>query len=428
MKPVKIILCIALVTLMMLMGTACDVLLALPANPDGVTAETLMPNTDPTQTNAEEITDQQEAPEEEITDQGGTPNEETAEAETSACAHVYEEWVIDQEPALGVEGVKHTTCTVCGALYEETIEMLYSQGLDIISNQNGTCRVNSIGTCTDTTIVIPPTYNGDRVTYIWGFAFRNCTELTSVIIPDSVTGIGNEAFRGCTALTFVDIPDGIQSIGFSMFEGCVNLIEKENGIHYVDGWVVGCDSMTKEAVVRENTVGIANSSFYSCPYLTSIVIPASVTRLSESALAHCLNLTSITVAEGNPVYYSDGNCIIEKANKTLVAGCKTSVIPQDGSVAHIGEYAFQECTELTSIVIPDGVTSIDQYAFYDCAGITSVIIPDSVAGIDQYAFCRCQRLTDIYFTGTESEWNAISKGSAWDDGTGSYTVHYNYVP
>ena len=74
------------------------------------------------------------------------------------------------------------------------------------------------------------------------------------------------------------------------------------------------------------------------------------------------------------------------------------------------------------------MTSIGGSAFYNCTGLTSVVIGDSVTSIGRYAFSDCTSLTDIYYTGTEDEWNAIEKGSYWNSTTGSYTIHYNYVP
>lgn len=80
---------------------------------------------------------------------------------------------------------------------------------------------------------------------------------------------------------------------------------------------------------------------------------------------------SLTVDEANTVYHSDGNCLIVTATKTLIAGCNTSVIPFDGSVEVIGEYAFYNRKNLTSINIPDAVTTINRYAFYG-SGLTTV--------------------------------------------------------
>ena len=72
--------------------------------------------------------------------------------------------------------------------------------------------------------------------------------------------------------------------------------------------------------------------------------------------------------------------------------------------------------------------SIGEYAFTGCMSLPSIVIPDSVTSIGAWAFGNCYSLTDIYFTGTESEWNAITKGSDWDSGTPAYTLHFNYVP
>ena len=90
---------------------------------------------------------------------------------------------------------------------------------------------------------------------------------------------------------------------------------------------------------------------------------------------NCGDLESLTVAEGNPVYHSAGNCIIETATGMLIQGCNNSVIPTDGSVTSIGSYAFQGCDSLTSVTIPDSVTSIGSYAFYECDSLESITIP-----------------------------------------------------
>ena len=95
-----------------------------------------------------------------------------------------------------------------------------------------------------------------------------------------------------------------------------------------------------------------------------------------------------------------GNCLIETANKTLVLGCKNSVIPTDGSV-----------------------TSISRSAFYGCTGLTSITIPNSITSIGSHAFYKCTNLTSITFDGTVEQWNAISKDSDWDSYTGNYIIY-----
>ena len=204
-------------------------------------------------------------------------------------------------------------------------------------------------------VVIPQTvtYNSKTysVTTIGDHAFCDCDGLTSITIPNSVTTIGSSAFLGCSGLKSIEIPNSVTTIGDYAFQCCYGL--------------------------------------------TSIEIPNSVTTIGDYAFGSCDGLTSIIVEEGNAVYDSRENCnaIIETQTKTLIAGCKNTIIP--GSVTSIGNYAFHECTGLTSVTIPNSVTTIGNDAFYKCTGLTSIEIPNSVTTIGDYAFCKCTGLTSI---------------------------------
>ena len=127
--------------------------------------------------------------------------------------------------------------------------------------------------------------------------------------------------------------------------------------------ITGCDTEVSGELVIPETIGgcavtgIGEIAFMNCKKITAVTIPAGVKAIGMGAFSACENLMSIVVAEGNRVYHSAGNCLIETASKKLVNGCSFSVIPADGSVTSIGDGAFMACS-FTSITVPNGVTYI----------------------------------------------------------------------
>ena len=196
-----------------------------------------------------------------------------------------------------------------------------------------------------TTAAIPEsvTYGGTTysVTSIGEKAFKYCSSLTSITIPNSVTSIGESAFSGCSTLTSITIPNSVTSIGSSAFENCSSLT-----------------SIT----IPNSVTSIGDYTFRSCSALTSITIPNSVTSIGQEAFGRCSSLTSITIPN---------------------------------SVTSIGEEAFRYCSALTSITIPNSVTSIGRYAFEGCSSLTSITIPESVTSIGFAAFGNCSSLTSL---------------------------------
>ena len=285
------------------------------------------------------------------------------------------------------------------------------------------------------------------VTGIGRDAFRDCSSLTSVTIPNSVTSIGDDAFWGCSGLTSVTIPNSVTSIGDYAFSGVLNIVYEgsatgspwgaKNVNGYVDGYLVysdstktvllGCSSAAIGEIIIPNSVtSIGSSAFYGCSGLTSVTIPNSVTSIGYEAFSNCSSLTSIIIPNSvtsigyaafagcwgltSPVYnahvfafmptsYSGAYTIpdgIESIAGRAFSGCSglTSVtIPN--SVTSIGDYAFIGCTGLTSVTIPNSVTSIGGDAFYNCRGLTSVTIPNSVTSIGGSAFRDCSSLTSV---------------------------------
>ena len=209
------------------------------------------------------------------------------------------------------------------------------------------------------------------LTSIGSNTFYGCSALASVSIPNSVTYFGGNAFTNCSSLTSITLPNSLTSIG--------------------------------------------NNAFFGCTGLTSIIIPSSVASLGSEVFRDCPSLAQMSVRSGNPVYDSRSYCnaIIKTATNELVYGCKNTVIPN--SVTSIGG-ACDGCTSLASIEIPSSVTSIGNYAFYNCTSLTTMtVLADTPPTLGSSVFTNVIKSIPVYVPCGSME--AYQSGTSWSEFT-----------
>lgn len=252
-------------------------------------------------------------------------------------------------------GVFGTQLITNSAKYTVTNALVTADGnFNYTESTDGTISISKyVGT--DTEVVIPSTIDGKNVTKIGNCAFYGCSNVTSIEIPEGVTSIVERAFDGCSSLISIEIPEGVTTIEYSIFKNCKSL--------------------------------------------NNVKIPSSVTDIKySSAFYGCSSLANIEIDVNNQNYASEDGVMLDK-NKTKIyyypAGKKelTYTIPK--TIVTIGESAFQDCTNLTSVEITEGVANIENSAFKNCTNLTSVKISKEVISIDYGIFRGCTSLVNI---------------------------------
>ena len=277
----------------------------------------------------------------------------------------------------------------------EGVEMTFK----VISVSENTCMVGgddwknmAVDKSTSGTVTIPDKVNDFTVTTIGISAFSNCDKLVKVIMPQSLTTIKSDAFLDCDKLETADIPASVTEIGYQAFVDCYSLksITIPDGITHID-YNTFAGTAVSSITIPNSVVRLENGAFGCLRNLTSVEIPASVVEISNPFVG-CNALTTISVESGNPVYHSDGNCIIETATNRLVVGCKSSVIPS--YVTILGNLSFANYN-FVEFVVPEGITKVESSAFNNCNVMNKLTLPSTLTALEDYAIYYCSSLTTI---------------------------------
>ncbi len=204
---------------------------------------------------------------------------------------------------------------------------------------------------------------GNSVKRIPAYFANGLTKLSSVTIGNSVTDIGNNAFQGCAGLTSVDIPNSVTTIGNSAFQGCT-----------------GLTSMT----IGNSVTAIGNNAFQGCTGLADINIPNSITFIGYNAFDGTTWYTTWYDNQPDGLIYI--GLVTFSYKGEMPAG--TSIVIKEGTLGIAGG-AFQNCTGLTDIAIPNSVSAIGDNAFQNCTSLTSVNLPNSVTCVGEMVFSGC---------------------------------------
>lgn len=321
----------------------------------------------------------------------------------------HENWNPDNRPVICGELVE--TWNVSRTEDDDVVAGLYSVGEDYALYISGKGEMkdyeeSSSRPWKDYNFTTLTVLNG--VKFIGRYAFYQCSHLTTVTFLSN-THIGDYAFSSCYSLTSINMPENNILIGDEAFKYTKYYYDPSNwedDVLYIGSHLIMTNTdITGECTIKEGTTDIGEHAFFLCHKLTSVTIPDSVISISPNAFYSCNLLANISIPNSVISVGIDVHGYVNTAFSNC-QGLKTA-----GPIG--GNYNIQfGWTES----IPDG-------ALKSCTNLTSITIPDSVTSIGYSTFLGCSNLTSITYTGTTAQWRVITKGSDWDSYTGDYTIY-----
>lgn len=284
-----------------------------------------------------------------------------------------------QENGSILTNAKTLSVTVESDRFIKAVYAEKSQGeLEFNTEDGKTYYVAGMGSVSGDTLIIPDTYNSKPVTKIAMTAFKDNTQIKTVVIPDTVTSIGKNAFSGCTSLEYISIPSSVEKIEANEFSDCTSLKTVALGINMDIS--LGINSVQTVFI----TEGVEKINFEGLKNVKAVFLPESVKEIDDNAFKNCASLIKVNIPEG-----------IESIGDMAFYGCHSlGNIDFPESLKEIGKYAFFQCRSMTELNLPQ-LLSMDDGAFEACKGISSLTLPDSLLTLPEYAFTECVGLTRV---------------------------------
>ena len=383
---------------------------------------------------------------------------ESAVVESGACGENLT-WTLDAAGTLTVSGT--------GAMGDYYRAPWYSNrdSIKAVVIENGVTTIGgrAFEDCTSLSSITIP----EGITTIGDRAFDGCSSLISITIPESVTAIGDSAFSGCSSLTSITIPESVTTIGNAAFSGCSSL--KDVSITDLDAWcridfanfsatpmcnggnlllngqklvsVTVPEGVTEvkaytfygfkdliQVTFPEGVTTIGDGAFSDCSSLTSIMIPKSVTAIGSRAFQSCKSLTSIEIpssvtAIGEDAFYRCSS-LKDVSITDLAAWCSIAFGNEEANPLYKAENLYLNGELVETLEIPEGVTVIQKSLFHQASGLQRVALPKGLKGVAANAFYGCKKIQEVFYAGSEAEWNALPIATG-NDPLKNATIYYN---
>ncbi|MDY0063990.1 MAG: leucine-rich repeat protein [Bacilli bacterium] len=245
-------------------------------------------------------------------------------------------------------------------------------------------------------IVLP-----NQITVIGNKLFAGCSKLQEVIFSNQITSIGVEAFSGCSKLVEVGLPSNLLDLKQKAFYGCSELQEvifPDTLTSIGEETFSGCIKL-HDFVFPASLAVIGGLAFNGCQSIQNINLPASLTAIGAYAFSGCIAITGFTVEESNPNFSSMDGILYNKLQTHIyrAPGQLTGSLTVPSTVTTLANGAFENCREITHIVLPDDITNIPFDAFRNCSNLISINIPLNCQIIRERAFYLCSSLIEITF-------------------------------